>query len=110
MNTTRDRLKSKSVPRPIRPVDLPGGEKVHVRDLSVADLRRADARAGDGSADERKIRTVLVLCATALTEADGTRVFPDVTDDDIESVAELSTSQLEAIAAAAVPSKADAKK
>lgn len=109
--TTREALKN--LPRRARPVELPGGGSVHVRDLSLADLRRIDARAAapeiGTTPGEREVRAAVLLAAYALAEEDGTAVFPDPTDEDLAALEGLTVGQLEAIAGAAVPSKADAK-
>lgn len=107
MSSTARRVK-----RPVRPVALPGGDTVHVRGLTLAELRRVDERTKSYTdAGERAVMTTVVIAAEALVEADGTRVYPDATAADLDEVAELLTpDQLDAVFLGAVGrSKADAK-
>ena len=108
MNTTEA---LRNLPRPVRLVDLPGGGSVHVRAVTLAELRRIDARALDvADAGERAVRTAELLCAVALARPDGTPMFSaDPSADELAAVGDLTPGQLEEIAAAAVPSKAVAK-
>lgn len=99
--------------RPVRSVRLPGDDSVHVRGLTLAELRRVDARVAGCQLEPAEQATMLVVlvAAEALVEADGARVFPESSAEDLDAVAELFTpDQLEAVfAAAAGRSKADAK-
>jgi hypothetical protein len=97
--------------RPVRPVELPGGSTVHVRDVTLGELRRIDSMAEQvEDADERKIRGALLLCAFALVEPDGTPLMPLASGADLVEIEQsLTTSQIQAICRAAVPPKADAK-
>ncbi len=102
--------------RTVRAVELPAGSTVHVRDLSIAELRRIDSRSTEVTdTTESNIRTTLLICAYALCEPDGSPLFemeqltPDQVEQVIAEVEELTPSQIQAITAAAVPSKADAK-
>lgn len=106
--TTREALKN--VRRPVQAVELPGGDTVHVRSLSVADLRRVDARLADTPvSDERNVRVLLLISALGLCAADGTPFYPEATDADLADVEQFTPDQLEAVVTAAVPSKGDAK-
>lgn len=107
--TTREKLKN--VRRPVRPVDLPGGDQLHVRDLTLAELLELDRRAEESpEGGERGMRWTLLVCAYGLAEPDGTAAFgPRPTDADVDSIRDLTTDQIRAVIAAAVPTKADAK-
>lgn len=109
MNTTRHILKS--LPRSVRPVELPGGGTVHVRAVTLAELRAVDRRAEElPVGPEREIRRLLLLALYALSEPDGSAAFDGAADADLVEVEDLSPDQLNAIAAGAVPSTDDAKK
>ncbi|VTU02775.1 unnamed protein product [Gemmataceae bacterium] len=97
-----------SLPRPARPVTVPGGGTLHVRDLSLAELREIDRRA-DGVGAELQIRYAVLVCAYALANEDGTPLFPDRSAEDLDAVECLTPAQLGAVAEAALPTKADAK-
>lgn len=117
MSTTRAALPT--LPRPARPVTLPGGGVVHVRQLTLAELRRVDELAADAPAGpERDIRAATLLARAALAEPDGSAVFPDAPDAPAGRVAAelaeveraLTPSQIEAVCkAAAGGTPADAK-
>lgn len=99
-----------NVKRPVRPVDLPGGSTVHVRDLTLGELRRIDALADevpDGS--ERNVRYALLLCAYALADAEAGAMFeyPSTVLDTITDT--FTVSQIQAINRAAIPEKDAAK-
>lgn len=101
----------KALARPFRAVELPGGSAVHVRDLTIADLRRVDrlAAAGDPDPGELGVRSMVLMAAAALAGEDGAPLFPDLTAEDVAEVEQLTAAQLRAVVAAAVPSKDDAK-
>lgn len=107
--STRTALQS--LPRPVRPVALLGGGTVHVRGLTVAELRRVDARVEDlDDPTERQVATVLHIATAALAEPDGSPVFPAGSAEDVELVAAaLTPDQLEAVVKAACGTKAEAK-
>jgi hypothetical protein len=109
MTPTRNFLKNPS--RPVHVVEMPGGGTVHVRDLTIRELRRVDELAAEQPEGEaRAVRGVLLLCAAALAEPDGTALFPDpAAGEALDAVEGLATSQLEAITAAAMPTKTTAK-
>lgn len=112
MSDTMARLLS--LRRPVREVPLPGGLSIHVRNLTLGELRRIDARAAEDGGDdpaEVGIASTLRMCAAALAEPDGSPAFPaEPTREHLDAVAELlSTEQLQAVIAAAVPTKATAK-
>lgn len=109
MTNTRQRLKSRR--RPARPVELPGGETVHVSDLTVGQLRAIDTRAHQlPEGPERQLRYAELFAVYALAEDDGLPSYPDRSDDDLAELAELlSPSDLAAIGRAVLPDKADAK-
>lgn len=101
-----------TLPRATRPVALPGGGTVHVRDLTIGELRRIDRHldAPDPSQDqtEAKILFALLVAASALCDPDGTPLFADPFAH-LGDVENLTPSQLAAVTAVAIPSKADAK-
>lgn len=102
MNVTRNALSG--LRRPVKPVTLPGGDQVHVRDLTVAELRMVDARAaGD------PVRVAQLMCLYALAEPDGSPAFPWASDEDLEELDGLTATQIEAVVRASVPTKGDAK-
>lgn len=98
-----------NLPRPVRPVSLPGGGTLHVRDLSLAELREIDRRAEEvPEAEGRGVRYVELFALFALSE-NGEPMFPRRTAEDLEAVAALTPAQLRAIAEAVSPSKDAAK-
>ena len=105
-----------ALPRPVESVPLPGGGTVHVRDLTIAELRGIDTRADALPERDRGLAWTLRLVAAALVYADGKPVFETPADPaaDAEQVAEVerwfTPSQLRAIAEAAAPTREDAKK
>lgn len=108
MTTTRNRLASP--PRPCRPVELPGGLHVHVRDLTLREIRAIETRAGEApDGPDRNIRSALLLAAYALAEPDGQAAYPEASEADLELLSLLTLTQIEAIGRAVVPSRADAK-
>jgi hypothetical protein len=104
-----------TLPRPVRPLTLPGGGTVHVRDLTVRELRRVDELTERTPLGEsREMRLALLVAAFALAEPDGSPAFPEVhqpgvEDVDVSELEVLTTSQIEAVCRAAVPTKGDAK-
>ncbi len=115
--TTRETLKN--IPRPVELVTLPGGAAVHVRSLTLGELRRIDQLVAEltSDPDEQRIRTLELMCAAALAEADGTPAFPGLLDPvanaavvfpAITDVQSLCPSQMEAIVQA-IASKDRAK-
>src|SRR5205809_746488 len=106
--STRDRLKNRK--RPARLVAIDGGEPLHARDLTPADLRDIDARAeGIAEGREREVRRVELMALFALSEPDGVPTFPDRKDSDLETLALLTPAEIRAVAEASVPSRTDAK-
>ncbi len=102
----------KNLPRPVRMVDLPGGGKLPVRSLTMAELRRVDRMAEElPEGTEREMRRASLLAAVALAEPDGSPAFPpDAAVADLVAAAEgLTPDQLESLCSAAVPTRADAK-
>ncbi len=110
MSTTTHPLAQ--LPRRARLVELPDGGSVHVRSLTLGELRRIDARTGElPDVVDRAVKSAELLAAAALVDADGAPMFgPEPTDDDLAAIAFLTPEQIEAIGAAAVRSKTDAKK
>ena len=99
-----------NLPRPARPVTVPGGGTLHVRDLSIAELRAIDARSEAVPAGpERQIRYLVLVCAFALAGEDGSPMFPARSVEDLDAVELLTPAQIGAVAEAALPTKADAK-
>lgn len=106
--TTLDKLKSP--PRQARAVELPGGLAIHVRDLTLAELRRVEALADLFPDDERNIGFATILAASALCEEDGSACFGDPSTEAAQAaVTGLTLAQIEALGKAILPSKADAK-
>jgi hypothetical protein len=100
------------LPRPARLVTLPGGGAVHVRDLTVAELRRIDARAEEvAGPPERQVRTALLIAATALADPDGRPLFPDRAGDlaELADGRRADTRPARAVCEAAVRTKDAAK-
>ncbi len=95
---------ARTVNRPVRPVELPGGDTAHVRGLTLAELRAVDRAVEDVERPgERAVAASVRVAALALVDADGTRWFPDASADDETTVAELLTfDQLDAVFLAAV--------
>ena len=62
------------------------GDTFHVRCLSLRELEALDAYAGDSEGAERRIRYTRALLAAAVCEADGTAVFADGDDPDMQDV------------------------
>jgi len=85
---------------------------VHVRDLTIAELRAVDRAADALPEKERGLAWTIRLVAAALCCEDGSPVF-DLTELDAEA-AEVerwfSSAQLRAIAEAAVPTRESEKK
>jgi hypothetical protein len=93
-------------PRPFRAVSLPGGGVVHVRGLSLADLRRVDEAVANAPPHLVAVRTIELLAVRSLVGEKGEPVYvgtsPAELADDLADVAELLTpDQLDAVAAAA---------
>lgn len=109
MNTTlRDRLQNRT--RHARPVPIEGGDPLHVRPLTLAELRDVDRRAELlPSGAEREVRRVEWMAVFALAGEDGTPMFPHRTDEDLGAVADLTPAELRAVAEASVPNKDEAK-
>lgn len=99
------------VRRPVRAVELPGGTTVHVRDLTLGELRRIDARADEApDGTERNIRAALLTCGYALCDADGQPACTGLGESDLQTLEDaLTTSQIMAVCEAASPSKDHAK-
>lgn len=99
--------------RTLRAVTLPGGDVVHVCDLSIAEMDaidRAAVAACPEEGTERSIRAALLECAAALCEPDGSRPFVNCSTEDLEIVAGLTPDQIRAVRTAVMPTVADAKK
>jgi hypothetical protein len=91
----------RNAPRQARPVTLPGGVEVHVRSLTLGELRRLE---------EDNTRAALTVCALALVEEDGTRCIEDTSPASLQWIEDrLTIEQIEAVGRAAVPRKDDAK-
>jgi hypothetical protein len=102
MSTTR----LPSLPRPVRPVTLPGGGAVHVRDVTIAELRQIDSHQADGD----QVRFALLVATVSLCDQGGNALFADPFDAGaVAEVEQLTPSQLEAVVSAVLPKKADAK-
>lgn len=96
--------------RDARPVEVPGAEPLHVRDLTLSSLRQIDLRAGlvpEGPGQD--VRRVELVALYALADADGTPWFPDRSEEDLADVAELTPAELKAIAEEVMPGKDHAK-
>jgi LmbE family N-acetylglucosaminyl deacetylase len=95
--------------RPVRAVTLPGGDAVHVRGLTLAELRKVDEdAAAEASPALVNVRTAELVAARSVVDADGSRWFGD---DEVGPVAELFTpDQMNAILEAAAGQGKDAAK
>ncbi|HEX4606630.1 MAG TPA: hypothetical protein VH092_00335 [Urbifossiella sp.] len=103
------------VRRPFRTVVIPGGDNVHVRGLTIAELKRIDARVADPTdpvaEQPEQIRSTLLMAGAALAEPDGTPTFPFLDGTELDAVAETFTpDQLAAVCEAAVGRDKDAAK
>lgn len=105
-----------SIRRPVRAVELPGGSTVHVRDLTLAEIGAIDDRTDTPpiaklplGETEKRVRRACLYVAFVLANPDGSPMFGAVEERDLEAIeAELTPSQIEAIAAAG-PTKDAAK-
>lgn len=88
--------------RKARPLTLPEGVEVHVRSITLGELR--------GLGGDDNTRSALKVCALALVEPDGTPCYPAAGTEELDEIeANLTPEQIEAVCAAVVPRKADAK-
>jgi hypothetical protein len=91
-----------SISRPVREVPLLGAGSVFVRALTVAEMRRLSAKASEIPAGPgRDERAGLWLCLFALSECDGSAMFPEPTAADIEQLESKPSYIVDAIAEAA---------
>jgi hypothetical protein len=115
MTSTRDKLKNP--PRPPRLIPLPGGLEVHIRDVTLAEIRKVEALAAKSGRDGDN---ALGLCAYALAEPDGSATFPRLEDPDdakraaaiaeaCDAVAGLTLEQIKELCRVARGDKDDAK-
>ena len=98
--------------RPARAVPMPAGDPVHVRDLTLGELRRIDARADEvPDGPEKNVRVAMLTCGYALCFADGSPACPKgPTEADLTALEDLlTTAEINAICNAAVPTKDAAK-
>ncbi|VTR95242.1 unnamed protein product [Gemmata massiliana] len=108
MSTTKEALARRT--RQFRRVELPGGAVVHVRDISLGELRAIDLRAEEiPEGPDRNLRRIELLCLYALADEDGAPTFAERTDAQLVEMADLTPAEMEAITAAAVPDKEAAK-
>jgi hypothetical protein len=109
--STREKLKQRK--RPARAVELPGGETVAVRSLTLAELERVDRLALDApEGAERNVRRMVLICGLALCDDDGTPAYPpagDVAAMVAEAGELLTPEDMKALAAAVLPTKDEAK-
>ena len=94
--------------RPVRPLTLPGGSEVFIRDLSLRELDELERLAGTAPEGERNIRYALLQAAAVLCEPDGRPCFLDVNAGSVH-MEDLTPEQINAINRAATPTKDDAK-
>ena len=100
------------VARPFGPVTLAGGTVVHVRQLTLGELRKVEAAAElGGPDDERGIRYTVLLAAHALCTAEGKPYHErEIRPADLSAMEDIFTpEQLRQIGNAAAGSREHAK-
>lgn len=95
--------------RPVRAVTLPGGSVVHVRGLTLGELRKIDEdAAGETSPALVNVRTAELVAARSVVDENGNHWFGP---NDVVDVADLFTpDQLNAVLEAAAGQGKDAAK